>query len=230
MSMKTSLTLLGSVLLVAACAQTGGDDYVAPERGDPEFLKGKDTRADELYLNANTQQGGRDFRDVYIAPADLGVTQIIQPEGAEPDEEWQFREGEIAEIQEAIEEEFTAALAYHSAFNIVESREAAEIVVHTTVVAIHPNQTRAEVEAGARGGGAITVSIALVNAATGDVMVRSVDTKSTDNIWAFHQVENDDPAVNLIFRAWGNSMRRGMLALQGRSNDPLAPVINTKQQ
>ena len=230
MSMKASLSLFASLLLVAACAQTGGDDYVAPERGDPDFLKGKNTRADELYLNAGTQEGGRDFRDVYIAQADLSGTLIIQPEDAEPDEEWQFSDAERAEIQEAIEEEFSAALAYHSAFNIVDSRDDAEIVVRTTVVAIHPNQTRAAVEAGATGGGAITVSIALVNAATGDVMVRSVDTRSTDNIWAFHQVENDDPAVNLIFRAWGNSMRRGMLVLQGRSSDSLAPVIKTRQQ
>jgi hypothetical protein len=76
----------------------------------------------------------------------------------------------------------------------------------------------------------VTVSIALVHGAGGDVMVRSVDTKSTDDIWAFHQVDNDDPALNLIFRSWGNSIRRGMLQLQARSTDPLAPVIQVKQQ
>jgi len=106
----------------------------------------------------------------------------------------------------------------------------AEIVVNTTVVAMHPNATWADVKAGAKPGGAITVSIALVNGAGGDVMIRSVDTKSTDDIWAFHQVENDDPGINLIFRSWGNSIRRGMLQLQGRTNDPLAPVIQVKQQ
>ena len=61
-------------------------------------------------------------------------------------------------------------------------------------------------------------------------MVRSVDTRSTDNIWAFNQLENQDAAVDAIFRAWGNSIRRGMLALQGRSSDPLAPVLQLKQQ
>ena len=109
-------------------------------------------------------------------------------------------------------------------------QDKAEIIVHTTVVAIHPNATRAEIAAGSKTGGAITASMSLVNASTGDVMVRSVDTKSSDNIWAFNQVSNDDPAVNLIFRSWGNSMRRGILHLQGRSSDPLAQPIKLKEQ
>ena len=98
------------------------------------------------------------------------------------------------------------------------------------MVAIHPNATRAAVAAGAKPGGAITVSVALVNGVSGDVIVRVVDTNSTDDIWAFNQVDNDDPSIDLIFRSWGNSIRRGMLPLQGRSNDPLAPPITLKQQ
>ena len=102
--------------------------------------------------------------------------------------------------------------------------------IFTTIVAIHPNATLAEVTAGARSGGAITVSVALVNTATDKVMVRTVDTKSTDNIWAFHQVDNKDEAIDLIFRAWGNSMRRGLLHLQGRSSDPLAEPLILKEK
>lgn len=225
------LPLLAAALFaLTACTQTDSVDYTAPERGDPEYLKGKNTRADQLYMNSEGSPGGRDFRNVYIAPADLSKLQIIQPEGVTAHEDWQVSDIENSHLQQAIIKEFTATLSFQSAYNVVPEREQAEIIVHTTVVAIHPNATRAEVEAGAKEGGAITASIALVNAESGAVMVRSVDTKSSDQIWAFHQVGNDDPAVNLIFRSWGNSIRRGMLQLQGRSSDPLAAPVLLKEQ
>ena len=230
MSLKLLSALAASLLLLGGCVQNDTDDYTPPEQGDPAFLKGKNTRSDALYVNADSPAGGRDFRNVYIAPANLSRIQIIQPEGAAADEQWQVTDVESDILQKAIQTEFATTLAYHSAFNIVDSQEQAEIVVHTTVVAIHPNATRAEVAAGSKAGGAITASIALVNASSGDVMVRSVDTRSSDNIWAFNQVTNDDPAVNLIFRSWGNSMRRGILHLQGRSSDPLAQPVKLKEQ
>lgn len=230
MAAKLTSTLAILVFFLVGCAQTDTPDYKPPEKGDPEYLKGKNTRADALFVNAASEPGGRDFRKVYIEPADLSNIRIIQPEGAEADEEWTVRDIENDILQQAIRKEFSETLAFQSAYNIVDRREAAEILVHTTVVAIHPYATRAEDAAGTRSGGAITASIALVNARTGTVMVRSVDTKSTDNIWAFHQVDNIDPAANLIFRAWGNSIRRGMLQLQGRSSDPLSQPATFKQQ
>jgi hypothetical protein len=230
MSLKLLSALAASLLLLGGCVQNDTPDYTPPERGDPEFLKGKNTRADQLYMNADSPAGGRDFRKVFIAPANLSKIQIIQPEGTEADEGWKVDDMESGILQKAIHTEFAAALSYESAFNIVDSRDKAEIVVHTTIVAIHPNATRAQVAAGSKEGGSITASMALVNASTGNVMVRSVDTKSSDDIWAFNQVSNDDPAINLIFRSWGNSMRRGILQLQGRSNDPLAQPINLKEQ
>ena len=121
-------------------------------------------------------------------------------------------------------------MSFESAYNIVNSREEADMIIHTTIVAIHPNVGRAAAAASSKTGGAITVSLALSNAKTGEVMVRSVDTKSTDNIWAFNNLEKTDPAVNLIFRAWGNSMRRGILHLQGRSADPMEEPLQLKPQ
>jgi hypothetical protein len=230
MSMKHLAAMAAALLILGGCAQSNTVGYTAPERGDADYLKGKNTRADEVYINSSASPGGRDFRDIYIAPANLSKLQIIQPEGVAADEEWQVNDVEEGVLQTAIEDEFSAALAYQSAFNIVASKDQAELVVYTTVVAIHPNANLEQVAAGAKSGGAITVSIALVNAKSDVVLVRSVDTKSTDDIWAFHQVENDDDAVNLIFRSWGNSMRRGILHLQGRSNDPLAAPILTKEQ
>jgi hypothetical protein len=230
MSYTPFMALLALTAVLGGCAQLDPADSTAPERGDPEFLAGVDTRVDELYMNKNGPEGGQDFRNVFIAPASLANMQIIQPEGVAADEDWTVTEAEGEILQQAIADEFTAALDYHSAYNVVDNEEAAEIVIHTAVVAIHPNETREQVAAGAKPGGAITVSIALVDAASGEVMVRSVDTKSSDDIWAFNQVENDDPAIDLIFQSWGNTIRRGMLQLQGRSSDPLAPTILLKEQ
>lgn len=231
MSIKPFMALFSALLILGGCAQSDTAQYSAPERGDPAFLEGQNTRADELYLNTEMQAGGRDFRNVYIAPADLSHMQVIQPEGTPVDEEWRVNASEEGALQKTIRVEFAAALSYESAFNIVDNREEAEIVVNTTVVAIHPNRTRAAVAAGAKPGGSITISLALVNATDGSVMVRSVDTRSSDDIWAFHQVDNDSTAVAMIFRAWGNSMRRGILHLQGRSSDPLsAPIVVSPQK
>jgi len=228
MSYKPLLAL--AVLLLYGCAQNDTPQYSAPEQGDPDYLKGGNTRADELYMNSEPEPGGRDFRDVYIAPADLSNIRIIQPEGATADQGWQVTDIEDELLQKAIVTQFAAALSFPSAYNIVTSPTKSEITIHTTVVAIHPNANRAEIAAGAKSGGAITASIALVNTRSGEVMVRSVDTRSSDNIWAFNRVGNDDQAVNLIFRSWGNSIRRGMVHLQGRSNDPLAQPVKLKAQ
>lgn len=230
MACKALTAFAVALLLSGGCAQNSSTDFSAPEKGDPDYLKGKNTRADELYVNTESDPDARDFRDVYIAPADLSSFQIIQPEGAQPDEEWQVSDVEDQILQKSIHTEFATALGFQSAYNIVDSKEQSEITVHTTVVAIHPHATRAQVKAGAQSGGAITASIALINSRSGEVMVRSVDTRSSDDIWAFHQVGNETPAHSLIFRSWGNSIRRGMLHLQGRSNDPLMQPIKTKEQ
>lgn len=222
--------LLASFMVLGACSQLDTGSSTAPERGDPAFLQGVDTRADELYVNSATQPGARNFRNVYIAPANLANMRVIQPEGATADGGWQVTETEENTLQKAIIREFSAGLSFESAFNIVDGREQAEIIVNTTVVAVHPNESRDAVAAGATPGGAITVSIALVNAASGAVMVRSIDTKSSDDIWAFNQVDNDDPAIDLIFRSWANSIRRGMLQVQGRSNDPLVQPMVLQEQ
>jgi len=230
MSHKRLAALLASFMVLGACTQLDATSSAVPERGDPAFLEAVNARADELYVNRETQAGVQGFRTLYIAPANLADMQVIQPEGATADEAWRVTESEEKIIQKAIAREFSAALSFDAAFNIVDSQEQAKIIVNTSLVAIHPNESRESVAAGAKLGGAITVSIALVNAATGAVMVRSVDTKSSDDIWAFNQVDNDDPAIDLIFRSWGNSIRRGMLQVQGRSRDPMVQPIVLKQQ
>ena len=231
MSQKLLLAMAIGLITLAGCSQNPtASKSVAPEREDPAFLEAKNARADELYVNPDSAKGGSAFRKIYIAPANLSKLQIIQPEGAEPDTEWEIDDVEASVVQKALHNELATTLSFESAYNIVETREESDMVIKTTLVAIHPNSTRAEIEAGAKAGGALTVSMALINTKTDNVMIRTVDTKSTDNIWAFNQVENDDPAINLIFRSWGNSMRRGLLNLQGRAFDPLANPLQLKER
>ena len=222
---------LASTVFLGACAQTTVDtSAAAPERGDDSFLMARNSRADELYINSEPAKGGSAFRRIYIAPVNDANIQIIQPEGTGFGEGWDISDIEEGVLQNAVVQEFSHALSYESAFNVVNRREEADMVIHTTIVAIHPNTSKAAIEAGAKSGGAITVSLALVNGKTGEVMVRSIDTKSTDNIWAFNKLESADPAVNLIFKFWGNSMRRGLLPLQGRSVDPMVEPMHLKPQ
>ena len=150
-------------------------------------------------------------------------------EGVEPDEEWKINDVEDGILQNAMVKEFSTQLSYESAYNVVDRRADADMIIHTTIVALHPYANKAEIASGSKAGGAITISLALINAESGKVMIRTVDTKSTDNIWAFNQIGEDD-AVNLIFRAWGNSMRRGLLQLQGRSNELDDEALQLKEQ
>jgi len=223
--------VLASTFLLGGCAQNTVDTSAAtPEKGDSDFMVSRNSRADELYVNMDSAKGGRTFREIYIAPVNDSNIQIIQPEGSGSGDGWEINDIEDGILQNAMAQEFSRALSYESAFNVVNRREEADMIIHTTIVAIHPNASKAEADAGAKKGGAITVSVALINAETGEVMVRSIDTKSTDNIWVFNNLETADPAVNLIFKSWGNSMRRGILHLQGRGVDPAQEAMQLKPQ
>lgn len=222
---------LASTVFLGACAQTAVDTTAAAqEHGDDGFVVVPNSRADELYINSESAKGGSAFRKIYIAPVNDANIQIIQPEGTGFGEDWDISDIEEGVLQNAVVQEFSRALSYESAFNVVNRREEADMIIHTTIVAIHPNASKAAIEAGAKSGGAITISLALLNGKTGEVMVRSIDTKSTDNIWAFNNLEDADPAINLIFKFWGNSMRRGLLHLQGRSVDPMVESVQSKPQ
>ena len=215
--------LLASTVFLGACAQnTGSTKAAVPEKGDSDFMIARNSRADQVYINMDAAKGGHAFRKIFIAPINDAKIQIIQPEGLKAEDSWKLTDIEDGVLQNAMAKEFTETLSFQSAYNVVNSREEADMIVRTTIVAIHPNEGRKAMATGGKGGGAITMSLALVNAKSGEVMVRSVDTKSTDNIWAFNNLETADPAVNQIFRFWGNSMRRGILHLQGRSVQPEA--------
>ncbi len=217
MSIKRLTTPFVVLVTLTGCAQIDAWTSLTAGRDAPPAVATVTAQSDAIYINSDAAAGSRDFRNVYIAPANLANMQVIQPEGASADVEWWVDDTEDKILQQAIAYEFAVALGYQSAFYLVATPEEAQIVINTAVVAIHPNVTRAAVAASsAKPGGAITVSIAAVNAASGAVLARAVDTQSSDDIWAFNQVTNGDPAFNLIFRGWGDSIRLSLLQLQGR--------------
>ena len=227
MTMKPSMAILVTLAILAGCAEFDAWVDARSRAGDPALQESVNTSTNKLYLNTETSAGARDFRNVYIAPANLANMQVIQPEGAYTDAEWWVTDAEDSILQNAVVAQLSIALSAGSAFNIVASRNQAQIVVNTAVIAIHPNETRSTIAAGGKSGGAITVSIALVDAASGSVLVRLVDTTSSDDIWAFNQVEAGDPAINLVFSAWGKSIRSGLLQAQGRSSEaPFGPTAS----
>lgn len=216
MSRKSLGACLCAVLILAGCAEIDKLLYGSSTPAEPVARDAAGAVADAVHINPRAQAAGAGLRNVYIAPANLANMQVIQPEGAAADSEWWVTEEENDILQRAITHEFSVALGLHSAFNIVPVPAQADIVLYTAVVAVHPAETRGSAARQGHAGGAITVSIALVNAASEEVMLRIVDTRSGDDIWAFNQARKDDPALSAVFRAWGEAIRRGLLQSQGR--------------
>lgn len=216
MSPKLLPALLAVAATLSGCTQLDAWMSTTSGRAAPAAAQDAGPRADSIYVNSDAAALSRDLRNIYIAPANLANMQVIQPEGATADIEWWVTDGEASILQQAIVEQFASALGYGSAFYLVATPQEAQIVVDTAVVAIHPNVTRSAAAATSNAGGAITVSIAALNAASGAVLVRVADTRSTDDIWAFNQVAAGDPAFSGVFRSLGNSLRQGLLQLQGR--------------
>ena len=214
MSIKSLIALACAQLLLSGCAEF---EAWSANLNAPAVAEAPAAPEAKLYVNSTAAAGVADFRNVYIAPANLANMQVIQPEGAAADGEWWVTDEEAAVLQRTIALEFTIALTSRADFNIVSSASQAQLVVNTAIVAVHPNETRASVIAkGGKPSGSITVSLAVVDTASGAVLVRSVDTRTGEDIWAFNEVKGEDPALNLIFATFGEDLRRGILELQGR--------------
>lgn len=206
-------------LSLSGCVQNDTEPYTAPEQGDPQFLQGNATPAGEPRMNSDSMSVVEEFRRVFIARADLSKIKLLPPEVAADESSWKVTAAESDLLRRALVTELSDALEHEAAYDIVVSREQGQVIIHTTIMAIRLYANREQGEVGARANGAITASFTVIDVATGDIIVRSVDTRSSNNIRAFQQVKDHDPAINFIFGAWGNSLRRGLLHLQGRKGD-----------
>ena len=72
--------------------------------------------------------------------------------------------------------------------------------------------------------GAITASLTALDRGSGATVLRALETRTVEDVRAFYQIADARPAVSLLCRAWGDSLRRGMLDLRRRSQAPSAPA------
>ena len=228
-------SLIALTFFLTACSGQQKSTTTMPEKGNPEYFKVRDSMADEVYVNEDLAKGDwlDGVRRVYIAPTNTSRTQIIQPHGikASDTDAWKMTQEEHSVLKDKFFREMQKGLEVDEAFTVVSDQTKAQVILHSRIIAIHPYQPRSAVEAGGKGGGAVTMSFALVDPTDDKVMVRLLDSKSTKDIWSFHQMENDKTALDVIFGAWGNQLRRSVLFLQGRLNEPLEPAaIQLKRQ
>ncbi len=214
---KPPVALCCSLLLLGGCAQLDAWTDTTSKRHSQAGPEVAGTQESALYVAPAPAAGVAAMRNIYIAPANLANMQVIQPEGAPADPEWWVTEEEDTILQRTIALEFTLALSAQADFTIVSSPQQAQLLVNTAVVAVHPDRTRAAAAQSGESGGSITVSVAVVDAASNTVLVRSVATRASDDIWAFNEVRGEDPVLNKVFAAWGADLRQGILQLQGRA-------------
>ena len=220
-------------LFLIACESQQTSTTTLPEKGNAEYFKVRDSMADEVYINEDAAKLGwvEGVRRIYIAPANTSRPQIIQPHGvhASDIDAWRMDDAEQDVLQNKFAREMTRALEADQAFHVVGQRSKAHAVIYARVIAVHPYEPRSVVEAGGKGGGAVTMSFAIVDPKDNKVMIRMLDSKSTDDIWAFHNMDTDKTALDLIFNAWGHQIRRSLLFLQGRL-DATRPPLQLKRQ
>jgi hypothetical protein len=218
---------------LAACAGQQQTTRNLPEKGDPSFFKVRDSYADEVYINEDiTKAGWLDaVRRIYLAPANTSTTQIVQPHGVRGSDldAWEMTDAEEEVLQSKFVQAMTTALERDHAFYVVADKAEAQVVLHSRVIAVHPYQPRSVVAAGGKGGGAVTMSFTLVDPTDDKVMAQILDSKSTDDIWAFDNMDDGKTALDLIFSAWGNQIWRSLLFLQGRLDATPLP-LQVKEQ
>ena len=221
-----------TLALLSACATEESVNTSVPEQGNPDYFKVRDSMADEVYVTDNLEK--REWFDgirrIYIAPLNMSGMQIIQPHGATGDDRWEVDDVEQGVLQNTFVREMTRAMEADQAFHIVASRENAQAELHSRVIAVHPYRTRSEAETeDGRGGGAVTMTFTLVDTADNEVAIRAIDSKSTDDIWAFDNIQDDRDAIDLIFESWGYQIRRSMLFLQKRLDAVTTPILLKRQ-
>lgn len=225
------VTALTAAAMTACNSQTV--DTSLPEQGSPDYFKVRDSMADEVYVtdDVSKREWFNGIRRIYIAPLDLANMQIVQPHGARGEERWEVDDVEQSVVDKTFVREMTRAMEADQAFHIVASAEEAQAVLYARLIAVHPYRTRTEATAeGGRGAGALTMSFALVDPSDNVVAIRALDSKSTDDVWAFDNIKDERGSVDLLFESWGYQIRRSLLFMQARLDAVQMPVLLKPQK
>lgn len=144
--------------------------------------------SDPLYAPPAPGVVGGDLRTLFIEP----LTVSAQWETTPPQREF---------LQRALVRALGLAVSDATSFEVTQDPDQADLRLRADLTDI--------------GEVAVTAHLTVSNAHTGDVLIRAVETRATENLRAFREFSGDDPVLDILFQSWGESLRRGLLELQG---------------
>jgi hypothetical protein len=145
------------------------------------------TGGDALYLPPPPGVVGGDLRQIFIAPLTVSAREVTAAQGES--------------LQRALERGIGLAVSDGTTFEVVQNPEEADLRLHADLLDA--------------GEGAVTARLTLRNARTGDLLINAVETRATDILRAFDEAPGDHQAPDILFQSWGESLRSGLLELQG---------------
>ena len=143
---------------------------------------------DPLYLPPAPGVVGGDLRTLFIEPLTISA-------------QWELTAPQREFLQRALVRALGLAVSDATSFEVTDDADEADLRLRADLTGM--------------GETAVTARLTVSNARTGDLLVSAVETRATDNLRALREVSGDDPALDLLFQSWGESLRRGLLELQG---------------
>ena len=143
---------------------------------------------DPLYLPPAPGVVGGDLRTLFIEPLTISA-------------QWELTAPQRESLQLALVRALGLAVSDATSFEVTDDADEADLRLRADLTDM--------------GETAVTARLTVSNARTGDLLVSAVETRATDNLRALREVSGDDPALDLLFQSWGESLRRGLLELQG---------------
>lgn len=143
---------------------------------------------EDLYLPPPPGVVGGELRTLFVEPLTLSP-------------QWELTPAQRAFLQDALVRALGLAVSDDTSFEVTDDPDLADM--------------RLRAELTGAGEGAVTGRLTLRNARTGDVLISALETRATDNLRAFREVSGPDPALDILFQSWGESLRQGLRELQG---------------
>jgi hypothetical protein len=155
---------------------------------DPVSEPGPSPDRDPLYLPPPPGVVGGELRTLLVEPLSVAA-------------QWEVTPGQREALQRALVRALDLTVSEDTSFEVTADPDRADMRLQADLVRM--------------GEGAVDARLTLRNARTGDVLLRALETRATGNLRALREVSDDDPALDILFRSWGESLRRGLLELQG---------------
>jgi hypothetical protein len=154
---------------------------------------------------------GTDTGDPYLLfaePLQFTGTWVRQRKDLAADAAWQVTESELGILQRSLVNALAGAFGGGGELQLVDRREQAKLLVSTSIVAISPET------------GSISARLRVIRREGGTVVINAAEVRAVSDIRAFRVVAAEDPVIEGLFRAWGESLRRGLSYLKSNEVTP----------